>query len=175
VTEHFDTLSDSTSYDGVLVLWNAPRYPFLPGDKTMRLFLDTVKAGVGGFPDIAAVEAPDGSYTMNPTLGFSQELLATETVADYEMTEVLPAGAGSLGKRFARLRIVFDPTRISTNEDVLLAGNGVTYFGFDAAGAAPLPIADDPNTAGLENTRGNLDTAPAGVPAIAEVRVTFTP
>jgi hypothetical protein len=175
VTETFDTLSDSTSYDGALVLWNAPRYPFLPGDKTMRIFLDTVKAGVGGFPDIVNVEAADGSFTLNPSIGFTQELLAAETVPAYQMSEVLPAGAGSLGKRFARVRIVFDPTRISTDGDVLLAGDGVTYFGFDPAGGSPLPIADDPGTPGLENTRGNLDTAPAGVPAIAEVRVTFTP
>ena len=90
----------------------------------------------------------------------------------YQMSQVLPAGAASLGKRFVRVRIVFDPTLISTLPDVLL---GPAPLGFDPAGAALLPIADDPATPALENTRGNLDTAREGVPAIAEVRVTFTP
>jgi hypothetical protein len=46
---------------------------------------------------------------------------------------------------------------------------------FDPGGTAPLPVADDPGTPGLDNSLGNTDTAPAGVPAVAEVRVRFTP
>jgi hypothetical protein len=196
VSECFDTLSDSTSYDGALILWNAPRYSYSAGDptlRTMRVFIDTVKAGSGGFPDIGTVEAPDGSFTLNSNVGFTQEVPEVDTmgpVAAYEMSEVLPASSGSLGKRFVRVRILFNPETIvdptdPNYEDILLAGGaapgdmvlipGGIYPGFAPAGAAPLPIADDPDTAGLENTRGNLDTAPAGVPAIAEVRVTFTP
>jgi hypothetical protein len=191
VTECFDTLSDSTSYDSALVLWNAPRFPWstaTPAQRTMRMFIDTVKAGAGGLPDIATVEAPDGSFTLDPGIGFTQELLSTSgpaniadwpcqtgsaaTCGGYQIAEVLPAGAGSLGKRFIRVRIIFDPTLISTDGDVLL---GPAPLGFAPAGGPLLPIADDPGTAGLENTRGNLDTAPQGVPAIAELRVTFTP
>jgi hypothetical protein len=177
VTECFDTLSDSTSYDGALILWNAPRFPYSGGSpslRTMRIFVDTVKAGPGGLPDIAAVEAPDGTFALDPSIGFTQEVPEADAMvpAAYQMEQVLPAGAGSLGKRFVRLRIKFDPTLISTDPNVLL---GPAPLGFAPPGGALLPIADDPATPGLENTRGNLDTAPQGVPAIAEVRVTFTP
>ncbi|HEX5138569.1 MAG TPA: hypothetical protein VFY93_16470, partial [Planctomycetota bacterium] len=177
VSECFDTLSDSTSYDSALVLWNAPRFPYSSGTpalRTMRIFIDTVKAGLGGLPDIPTVEAPDGSFTLNPAVGFTQEVPAADAAVPvaYQMTTVLPAGAGSLGKRFVRVRIVFDPTLISTNPDELL---GPAPLGFAPAGGPVLPIADDPATPGLENNRGNLDTAPQGVPAIAELRVTFTP
>jgi hypothetical protein len=177
VTECFDTLSDSTSYDGALILWNAPRFPYSGGSpslRTMRIFVDTVKAGPGGLPDIATVEAPDGTFALDPAIGFTQEVPVADALvpAAYQMQQVLPAGAGSLGKRFVRLRIRFDPTLISTDPNVLL---GPPPLGFAPPGGAPLPIADDPATPGLENTRGNLDTAPQGVPAIAEVRVTFTP
>jgi hypothetical protein len=177
VSECFDTLSDSTSYDSALILWNAPRFPYssgTPAMRTMRIFIDTVKAGVGGLPDITTVEAPDGSFTLDPGVGFTHEVPEADVAvpAAYQMTQVLPAGAGSLGKRFVRVRILFDPTLISTDGDVLL---GPAPLGFAPAGGPLLPIADDPATPGLENTRGNLDTAPQGVPAIAELRVTFTP
>jgi hypothetical protein len=177
VTECFDTLSDSTSYDGALILWNAPRFPYssgTPAMRTMRIFVDTVKSGGGGLPDIASVEAPDGSFTLDPGIGFTQEIPDNDPSVPvaYQMNLVLPAGAGSLGKRFVRVRIIFDPTLISTDPDVLL---GPAPLGFAPAGAPLLPIADDPATPGLENNRGNLDTAPQGVPAIAELRVTFTP
>jgi hypothetical protein len=177
VTECFDTLSDSTSYDSALILWNAPRFPYssgTPAMRTMRIFIDTVKAGIAGLPDIDTVEAPDGSFTLDPGAGFTQEVPAADASVPvaYQMTQVLPAGAGSLGKRFVRLRITFDPTLISTDGDVLL---GPSPNGFAPAGGPLIPIADDPATPGLENTRGNLDTAPEGVPAIAELRVTFTP
>ncbi len=177
VTECFDTLSDSTSYDGALILWNAPRFPYSSGSpsmRTMRIFVDTVKAGPGGLPDITTVEAPDGTFAFDPSIGFTQEVPEADASVPvaYQMSQVLPAGAGSLGKRFVRLRIIFDPTLISTDPNVLL---GPPPNGFAPAGGAILPIADDPATPGLENTRGNLDTAPQGVPAIAEVRVTFTP
>jgi len=178
VTEFFDTLSDSTSYDGALILWNAPRFSYAAGDgsmRVMRIFIDTVKGGAGGLPDVTTVEAPDGSFTLDPSKGFTQEVPAVDPLgpaAAYQMQEVLPAGAASQGKRFVRVRIKFDPTLISASGDVLL---GPAPLGFAPAGAPLLPIADDPATPGLENTRGNLDTAPQGVPAIAELRVTFTP
>jgi len=170
VTECFDTLSDSTSYDGGLVLWNAPRYPYSsanPASRTMRIFFDTVKAGPGGLPDITAVEAPDGSFSLDPGIGATAEF-PDDAPVDYQMKTVLPAGAGTLGKRFIRLRVIFDPTLISTDPETLLGS-------FAPTGAPMVPIADDPLTPALENTYGNLDTAPQGVPAIAEVRVTFTP
>jgi hypothetical protein len=47
---------------------------------------------------------------------------------------------------------------------------------FARPGAGVIAIADDPATTGvIENTLGNIDTAPVGVPAVAEIRVRFTP
>jgi hypothetical protein len=185
VTEFFDTLSDSTSYDGALILWNAPRYPYQAGNasmRTMRILIDTTKAGPGGLPDLS-VEDATGNFTNDPDIGFTQEVPAVSAAgpaAAFQMQEVLPAGAASQGKRFVRVRLIFDPTLISNDPNVLFAGGaapvpGGVYPGFALPGTAPIPIADDPATPDLENTRGNLDTAPAGVPAFAEVRVTFTP
>jgi hypothetical protein len=203
VTEFFDTLSDLTSYDGALILWNAPRYSYSPGTatmRTMRIFIDTCISGVTGLPltspydedrnpATAPIDVPlhelvpggpfledsSGNLSGDQRIGFSQEIPEIDALgppASYQMQLVLQAGLPSLHKRYVRARIIFDPTLISTDPNVLL---GPAPLGFAPAGGQLLPIADDPNTPGLENTRGNLDTAPEGVPAVAELRITFTP
>jgi len=204
VSEFFDTLSDSTSYDGVRVLSNAPRFPYSVGTPTMRtirVFVDAATTGAGGFPDLTS-EDPLGNFTLDPTKGFTHEIglhfnafapvnPGDPAVGDDLMTpqwesfEILPAGAQSQGKRYVRMRILFDLALVGTPTQLLNS--------FAPAGAPSRPIADaddadrnpldPPGTypsgldyrPGPENTLGNTDTAPDGVPAVAEARVTFTP
>ncbi|MHC4407657.1 MAG: hypothetical protein ACYS0F_01495 [Planctomycetota bacterium] len=178
VTEFFDTLSDATSYDGVRILSNAPRFPYdadpidtpTPSDRTIRVLVDTTTANAG-FPDLST-EIPNGSLT--PPAGFTEEIglhydmiTGNETgQPQYESRYIIPTTSGVQFKRFVRVRILYDLSRIGGKNDLLGS--------FAPPSGGSLPIADDPSTQDPENTLGNTDTAPEGVPAVAELRVTFT-
>jgi hypothetical protein len=181
VTEFFDTLSDSVSYDEVRVLSNAdnvafPYDPVSPSGRTIRVLIDTTTTGSGGLPDFTAEDSGTGSFTGDPTLGYTHEidlhydvdLNDTSPAANSEARNIIPAGSASLGKRFVRVRIIFDLSVIGSPDDLLGNPGGVSGLGFALPGAADIVIAPG-------NTLGNLDTAPEGVPAVAEVRVRFTP
>lgn len=180
VTEFFDTLSDSVSYDEVRVLSNAdnPNFPYdpaSPGGRTIRVLIDTTVSGAGGLPDFTAEDA-GGSFTGDPTLGFTHEidlhfdadLNDTSPLANSEARNLIAPSSPSLGKRFVRVRIIFDLSRIGLPDDLLGNPGGTAGLGFAMPGAADVVIAPG-------NSLGNLDTAPEGVPAVAEVRVRFTP
>jgi hypothetical protein len=180
VSEFFDTLSDSVSYDEVRVLSNAdnanfPYDPVSPAGRTIRVLLDTTVTGAGGLPDFTA-EDSSGAFTGDPTLGFTHEidlhfdtnLNDTSPLANSEARNLIPPSSQSLGKRFVRVRIIFDLSVIGLPDDLLGNPGGTAGLGFAMPGAPDLVIAPG-------NTLGNLDTAPEGVPAVAEVRVRFTP
>ncbi len=178
VTEFFDTLSDSVSYDQIRVLSNAPRFPA----GTIRVFLDVTQSGPGGLPDLST-EDPASGEILGPN-GFSIEASLTrdmdtglETgVAQFDSRSLIAANSPALGKRFARVRLVFDVSQIGSRDDLLGNPGGGAGLVFAPPGSAQLPIADDPGTPGvIENTLGNIDTADAGVPAVADIRVRFTP
>jgi hypothetical protein len=180
VSEFFDTLSDSVSYDEVRVLSNAPSFPYDAGSavgRTIRVIVDTAVTGAGGLPDFTAEDA-SGGFTGDPTFGFTHEIdldfdangdpTAPPGTASSESRTFIPAGSQSLGKRFVRVRIIFDLSRIGSPDDLLGNPGGTAGLGFALPGAADVIISPG-------NTLGNLDTAPEGVPAVAEVRVRFTP
>jgi len=179
VSEFFDTLSDSVSYDEVRVLSNAPSFPYddlnPTTGRTIRVLIDTTVTGAGGLPDFTAEDA-DGDFDLDPTLGFTHEIdlhydsdgTSTAPLASNESRNLIAAGSQSLGKRFVRVRIIFDLSRIGTPDDLLGNPGGGAGLGFALPGAPDEVIAPG-------NTLGNLDTAPEGVPAVAEVRVRFTP
>ena len=98
---------------------------------------------------------------------FNQDTGNPEATAQFDSRFRLPAASALLGRRFVRVRVVFDLAVVGTPAALVSS--------FDPPGATVLPIADDPGTPDLENSIGNIDTAPAGVPAIAEIRVRFTP
>jgi len=182
VMDFFDTLSDSTSYDGVRVLSNIPRFvydaapdpdtavppPALMLQRSIRVFLDVTKAD-GGLPDLSTEDPATGNFISEP--GFTREIgLDYDADGNYdiggvpvgpqfEAFRVIPAGADELGKRFARVRVIFDLGTIGL-PDALLSS------------FAP------PNSGSLQvspgNGLGNTDAAPEGVPAVADIRVTFT-
>jgi hypothetical protein len=164
----------------VRVLSNAdnPNFPYDPASvagRTIRVLLDTTVTGAGGLPDFTA-EDSDGSFTGDPTLGFTHEidlhfdvnLVDTSPLANSEARTLIPPSSQSLGKRFVRVRIIFDLSDIGLPDDLLGNPGGTAGLGFAMPGAADVVIAPG-------NTLGNLDTAPEGVPAVAEVRVRFTP
>jgi len=179
VSEFFDTLSDSVSYDEVRVLSNAPSFPYddlnPTTGRTIRVLIDTTVTGAGGLPDFTAEDA-GGDFILDSTLGFTHEIdlhfdsdgTSTAPLASNESRNLIAAGAASLGKRFVRVRIIFDLSRIGSPDDLLGNPSGVSGLGFALPGAPDEVIAPG-------NTLGNLDTAPEGVPAVAEVRVRFTP
>jgi hypothetical protein len=188
VSEFFDTLSDSVSDDEERVLSNAdnlffPYNPAGPNDtppvpvtgRTIRVLIDTATTGAGGLPDFTA-EEPDGSFSGNPSVGFTHEidlhfdvdLNDTSPLANSEARNIITAGSQSLGKRFVRVRIIFDLAVVGSPDDLLGNPGGTADLGFAMPGAPDVVIAPG-------NTLGNLDTAPKGVPAVAEVRVRFTP
>ncbi|MHC4952700.1 MAG: hypothetical protein ACYTGZ_02325 [Planctomycetota bacterium] len=195
VTEFFDTLSDFTSYDGVRVLSNIPRFEYEadpidnpdPDLRTIRVFLDVTKAAAG-LPDMSPEDPATGNFDQNAN-GFTREIglyfnsdgddinpgdptamppvLPFPYGPQHESFFIIPAGGTELGKRFVRVRIVYDLATIGTPDQLLSS--------FAPPGAGNLPIADDLDpTNGPDNTLGNTDTAPEGVPAVAEIRVTFT-
>ncbi len=176
VTEFFDTMSDSVSYDAIRVLSNAPRFPYSVADpamRTMRVFLDVTQVGAGGLPDLSTEDPATGSLigpegaTFEAGLHFDQDTGLTTGVAEFDSRSLIPANSALLGKRFARVRILFDLT---------LVGDPAALLGsFAPGGTGDVPIADDPGTAEIENSQGNVDAAPDGVPAIAAVLVRFTP
>jgi len=180
VTEFFDTLSDSTSYDGVRVLSNAPRFSYdadpvnapVPQDRTIRVFVDTTRSS-NGFPDLGNEDPATGN--LGAPSGASEEIgLNFDRITgdelptpQYESRYIIPVNTSLLQfRRFVRVRIVFDLSTVGNKNELLSS--------FAPPGAPNLPIADDPNTPDPENTLGNTDTAPQGVPAVAELRVTFT-
>ncbi|MHC4731912.1 MAG: hypothetical protein ACYS6Z_15165, partial [Planctomycetota bacterium] len=191
VSEFFDTLSDAVSYDEVRVLSNADNvnFPYDPDNpttgRTIRVLIDAAVTGPGGLPDFIA-EDPSGSFFrdlsgLNPPLlasdfGFTHEidlhfdvdLNDTSPLANSEARFLIPAASLSLGKRFVRVRILFDLGVIGTPDELLGNPGATAGLGFAMPGAADVVIAPG-------NTLGNLDTAPEGVPAVAEVRVRFTP
>jgi hypothetical protein len=164
VTEFFDTLSDSVSYDEVRTLSNANLFP----SGTIRVFLDATTGG-GGFP-VLTDEQVDGTLGLGASPGATIEIPLTydpnDGVTDLgtpqsETRFVIPAAAPTLGKRYARVRIEFDVSLLAATPDQIL---GV----FAPPGAPPAVVAPG-------NSRGNIDTAPQGVPAVADLRVRFTP
>ncbi len=176
VTEFFDTLSDTVSYDEVRILSNAPRWGYsvgTPASRVIRVFLDTTISS-GGFPDLSS-ENPVTGALLPPTGGtleigqhFNQDTGVAEALPRFDSRFIIPPGPPTQGKRFARIRIIFDLALVGTPTALLDT--------FARRGALPVPIADDPATLGvIENTLGNIDQAPAGVPAVADVRVRFTP
>jgi len=186
VAEFFDTLSDSTSYDSVRVLSNIPRFGYEanpvdspdPTQRTIRIFLDVTKAK-NGLPDLSGEDPVTGDLNLNSVgetleiglfydrfTGDDEDNLGDPIGPQYESWFIIPADGPTLGKRYARVRIVYDLTTIGDAQTLLSS--------FAPPGAINLPIADDPDTPDPENTLGNTDTAPEGVPAVAEVRVTFT-
>jgi hypothetical protein len=186
VTEFFDTLSDNVSYDEVRVLSNAPRFPYsadTPGLRTIQVFVDAASAAPGGVPDLATEDPegtlfpgpalPDGTPTGGSSIDVGLHYDRTTGLenpmgeAQYESRFLIPANSPMLGRRFVRVRLCFDLSLVGTPAELLSS--------FAPATAANLAIADDPMTPALENTLGNTDTAPSGVPAVAEIRVRFTP
>ncbi|MHC4938819.1 MAG: hypothetical protein ACYTHK_07620 [Planctomycetota bacterium] len=177
VTEFFDTLSDSTSYDGVRVLSNAPRFPYDTDmdnstNRTIRVWVDTTRSNAG-FPDLTGnTEQADGR--LSPPAGFSEEIPLHRdmntgdelALPQHESRYIIDTASGLQFNRFVRVRIIYDLSLIGTKNELLGS--------FAPPSAGDLPIADDPNTPEPENTLGNTDTAPEGVPAVAELRVTFT-
>jgi len=177
VTEFFDTLSDSVSYDEVRILSNAPRFPA----GTIRVFLDVTQAGAGGLPDLStedpatgAIASPNG-FTIEASLTADMDTGLETGMLQFDSRSLVPPNSLALGKRFARLRLVFDVSQIGSRDDLLGNPGGGAGLVFAPSGSAELPVADDPSTQEIENTLGNIDTAPEGVPASAEIRVRFTP
>jgi len=181
VSEFFDTLSDSVSYDEVRVISNADNVNFPynaggPTGRTIRVIIDTTTTGAGGLPDFTAEDSGTGSFTGDPTLGFTHEidlhhdvnLVDTSPLANSDARNLISAGSQSLGKRFVRVRVIFDLSVVGLPDDLLGNPGGTAGLGFAMPGAPDLVIAPG-------NTLGILDTAPEGVPAVAEVRVRFTP
>ncbi|MGH7162510.1 MAG: hypothetical protein ACREID_03415, partial [Planctomycetota bacterium] len=167
VTEFFDSLSDNVSYNQVRTLSNAGRRDaasmlvFPTG--TIRVFLDTTDS-TGGQPDLST-EQPDGTI-VSPT-GATIEVPLTSDASgsptadpQNESRFLISPGSPTLGHRFSRVRIQFDLSVI---------GSPATLLGsFAPPGQVNVQIAPG-------NSVGNIDTAPPGVPAVADVRVQFTP
>ena len=82
-----------------------------------------------------------------------------------EMGEDIPAAI----RRMAALDkiIMFDLSLIGAPAALLAS--------FDPPGTPQVPVADDPGTVDIENTLGNQETGPTGVPAVTELRINFTP
>lgn len=193
VSEFFDTLSDSVSYDEIRTLSNAPRFPYSVSDPTMRtirVWLDAARPDMAGLPDLSG-EDTTGMLTgqtgasIEAGLHFDQDtgadLSGDPTPQQFDSRFLIAANAPLLGKRFARVRVIFDVSLIGT-EAQLLGDFDQTDPSYDPnlvfarPGAGVIAIADDPATTGvIENTLGNIDSAPVGVPAVAEIRVRFTP
>jgi hypothetical protein len=178
VTEFFDTLSDAVSYDEVRVLSNAPRYPYDAGvveDRTIQVKVDTTGTGIAGLPDLSTEDPTNGDLqgpqgaTINVGLHFDMDtgLADPNGDAQYDSRMLVPVGSPTRGKRFVRVRVVFDLSLIGSQSELLES--------FAPPGLPDEIIADDPSTPELDNTLGNTDTAPSGVPAIADLRVRFTP
>ncbi|MEM8885262.1 MAG: hypothetical protein AAGD14_14435, partial [Planctomycetota bacterium] len=180
VTEFFDTVSDSTTYDNARVLSNAPRFNYEadpinnpdPTQRTIRVFVDTADSD-GGLPNLSSEDAATG--TLSPPTGGTEEIglhfdrdtgdeLSTP---QFESRVILPVSSSLQFRRFLRARILFNLAADGSTPDDLLSS-------FAPPGAADLPVADDPLTPGPDNNSGNTDTAPEGVPAVAELRITFT-
>ncbi|MFQ5845979.1 MAG: hypothetical protein ACE5JG_13430 [Planctomycetota bacterium] len=95
----------------------------------------------------------------------------------------LPEGLRTLGRQFVRLRIVFDASQLMFDSD----GDGTPepfgtpqgLLGLPPAAATDGGIYAFPGAGTSQiapgNISGNLDTAPLGVPAVAEAKVEFTP
>jgi len=202
VTEFFDTLSDSVSYDRVQLLSNLPRFvggAGQPGyddttltNNPLQVVLDVTATGAGGAPDLSTEDGA-GNITVgagnsggnsrpigfhfnsfppinpgDPAIGEKVPPgVGVPGVPQYDSTFLVPAGGAEQGRRFVRVRLLFDLSKLGTLAELLGT--------FAPPGAAQVVIADDPGTTGLDNTLGNIDTAPDGVLAFAEVRVRFTP
>jgi hypothetical protein len=181
VSHFFDTLSQNVTYNQVRVLSNADLYHYVLGsddlqpaaEATMRFFVDTTTDRAGD-PDLSD-EGPDGS--MGGNVGNTIEAILHYDGADpfnpalpqsdaiYSRQDPIPPASvpalRSLAlNRFVRLRIIYDMSNDGTPEQL--------FNTFDPIGGSPEQIAPD-------NGLGNIDTAPQGVPAVAEVRVVFTP
>jgi hypothetical protein len=207
VTEFFDTLSDSVSYDRVQILSNAPDFAYDTGDlsnNVMRMFVDVASTGPGGTPEIVGFEDTEGNLTnAGPVTGgvtneigahfnsfplghpLNRDALTGGAMADfavgadtstpqYDSTFIIPAAGPELGRRFVRVRLVFDLTKLGSLSAVLasFAPGGILPT-LDTIADDPLTPVGGPNI--LDNILGNIDQAPVGVPAYAEVRVRFTP
>ncbi|MHC4224392.1 MAG: hypothetical protein ACYSUN_10410, partial [Planctomycetota bacterium] len=174
-TEFFDTLSDAVAYDEVRILSNTPDYEYNidAGDPnkiasaTIRFFVDSAQAAGSGLPDLST-EQPDGALLADAggtlEIGTMYDLDGLNTNAPrYESRRTLDAtvGAPLQGKRFVRVRIVFDISQGGVTPGDLLDE-------FDPPTGTDQLIAPG-------NSVGNTDTAPQGVPAVAEVRVRFIP
>lgn len=183
VSEFFDTLSDSVVYDEVRTLSNAPRFNYAigaPDVRAIRVFLDATVPGALGLPDLTGEDALTGEllgpgHTYEAGLHFDRFTGLSAGEAQFESRDLIQAGTPTQGKRYARVRIIFDlgqavdtsPGADPVDEQLLRL--------FAPPGAPLIVIADDPDTPDLENTLGNIDTALEGVPAVAELRVRFTP
>jgi hypothetical protein len=191
VTEFFDTLSDTVIYNRAQVLSNAPRYD-MAYDKAdlsnnlLQVFVDTTRGLSGsGLPDFDG-ELADGSFNnVNARAGRTAQIglhfnsfppapnsgdpAIGDDVDDpqYDSTRLINDSTVDVinQRRFMRVRLKFH-----MREDLADLLNT-----FALRGALLDVIADDLGTPGLDNTLGNLDRAPQGAPAFAEVRVRFTP
>ena len=195
VTEFFDTLSDSVSYDRVQLLSNLPRFVDGPGqpayddtiltNNPLQVLLDVTATGAGGLPDLST-EDPNGNITVgvgnsggnSRPIAFHFNSFPPANPGDpavgddmgapqFDSTFLVPAAGPEQGRRYVRVRLLFDLAKLGTLSELLGS--------FAPPGAGQVVIADDPGTPGLDNTLGNIDTAPDGVLAFAEVRVRFTP
>jgi len=134
VTEFFDTLSDSVSYDEVRILSNAPRFPYSVGteeDRPLRVFVDSAATGPGGLPDLSTEEDGTGAAmagtlipgTVNPdgskTGGFTFEVGqhfdridgTPQGTAQFDsrfLLTTVPAASELNQRRFVRVRICFE-------------------------------------------------------------------
>jgi hypothetical protein len=159
VTEFFDTLSSSVAYNFVRVVSNCDQFPA----GAIRVFCDMANSA-GGLPDLSTEDA-SGALALPGGFSFEVPLTVDETgaptgVLQSEAKFLVPVGSPTLGKRFCRQRIVFDLAAIGTPATLLSS--------FAPGGTPPVPIAPG-------NTLGIIDTAPQGVPAVADLRVNFTP
>jgi hypothetical protein len=140
--------------------------------------VDTTGTGIAGLPDLSTenptsgdLQGPQGA-TIGVGLHFDRDTgLAVgdgpDHPAQYDSRMLIPVGSPTRGKRFVRVRVVFDLS--------LIGGQSELLESFAPPGLPDEIIADDPDTPELDNTLGNTDTAPAGVPAVADLRVRFTP
>jgi len=159
VTDFFDTLSDSVSYNTVRVLSNANLFPA----GAIRVFLDTTTSS-GGFPDLGT-EIAGGELSLPTGVTIPVPLTVNAAGVDTGILQsetrfVVPAGSLSLGKRMARVRVLFD---------LSVVGSPASLIGSFAPSGSP-NVQISPG-----NSLGNIDTAPPGVPAVADIRVNFTP
>jgi hypothetical protein len=112
-------------------------------------------------------DRPTGGATIEIGQHFDMDTGLAQPSAQFDSRQLIPATSPLLSRRFVRVRIRFDLSLVGTPAQL--------FNSFAPSGGVNVPIADDPGTTEIENTLGNTDTAPEGVPAVAEVRVQFTP